>query len=142
MTDKPHKNKKRIFTIAVLGTVLVSAALLYAARPNVIDRIQLEKNSDARLQQLALFVQIYAERNGSFPDSLEDALISRESRPEAIEELLTNPLNNQKPGYIYRKPPIDDIDLTSWTPIVFEAQDGNVVPDGAIGFINGRVRRP
>lgn len=99
------------------------------------------------MKQILLTIQLYNNANrGKMPDTLEKLRSVDEPDRDGVshfDEMLTNPLTGERPGYIYVKPAntVQEIKDAYRTPILFEAKDGKPDPNGARGFADWEVVR-
>jgi hypothetical protein len=91
------------------------------------------------MKQILLAMHMYELDNGKLPDSLDQL----DKYLGASQQVLTNPVTGEYPGYIYEKPAesLSDIKNPATTAILWEAKDGKPNPDGAKGFADGHVQR-
>jgi type II secretory pathway pseudopilin PulG len=135
--------------------VLVALVLVLAAcdrkQAAADDLAARQKKSEAQMRALAQLIQAYANENdGKCPDSLAALRAinaqntDRDGKPEFnFDELITNPVTGQKPGYIYKKPAerLGDISDPYRTPVLWEARGGQIDPNGARAFADWEVQR-
>ncbi len=87
------------------------------------------------MNQLLLAIRTYHLNHGEYPRSMADLLRSN----PALQKVMTNPSTKQNPGYIYAPPPPN---AGPTTPVLYEALNGAIDPDGAVGHLGGQITLP
>lgn len=142
------KLEKRLATVSALVLVLMACDRKQQAADDLAAR---QAKSESQMRMLARLIEAYTIANGDrFPDNLADLRAvnaqdtDRDGKPLSnFDELITNPITGQKPGYIYKKPAARVTDVTDpfRTPILWEARGGQIDPNGARAFADWQVQR-
>ena len=95
-----------------------------------------EAQSRNNMQMLVLAALNYETSNGAWPESLEDL---REFTPD-FDNVVTNPVTMDNPGYEYVKPVVDEDMVLYDTIILYQLRNGVRDTSLAVGYADGSVR--
>ncbi|MFW6058830.1 MAG: type II secretion system protein, partial [Phycisphaeraceae bacterium] len=92
----------------------------------------------SQMRQVAILLRQYAEDHNELPEDL--AALKQYIGDSEYQGLMTHPVTNEQPGYIYEKP-APDADPTT-TPILWEARAGVKYLDGPVLYADGHIDLP
>jgi hypothetical protein len=85
------------------------------------------------MKQLAVMVVVYESENGALPDRLDQ--LKQYASDEGWDDLITNPVTGDKPGYEYVKPATDSANAV----ILYQLRGGKRNLTLAVAYANGSV---
>lgn len=139
------------FAVVILVAVVCGMGVSCKRQPSAMSAAvlqQQQKLSEARMKELLILMQIYAnEHSNAYPNSLEDLreiyVSDDRQRKDDFNTELTNPITSQMPGYVYVKPTLVDgrVQDPYHTAILWEIANGRPDPNGAIGYADYNVIR-
>lgn len=92
-------------------------------------------NAMHNMRQMIIGIRTYELSYGKYPRSLQDLINENPS----FAQIMSNPRTGDPVGYIY-VPPRRGAKGT--TPVLYEAYQGQIDPEGAIGYLDGHVALP
>lgn len=133
---RPTQDGPRLTTTLNTPATAMAASILLPAL-NRSREVANQIKSGSNMKQLCIaMIQYQDQHNGQYPDSLDqlkEFMVQKNMGTDVFE----NPNSDDSPGYIYVKPgPGSD------GAAFFESKNGQKDSDGAVGYVDGSVRRP
>lgn len=119
-------------------------SILDMAAPMLEGQREQAKQAQAMSQsrQLGIALVMYADdHDNQWPATLDELVDKGQMTREDLDNLLINPMTDEKIGFKYVRPdkPIDQLENPSMVAVIYEIRNGSIVKDGVTCYADGHV---